>query len=77
MDTCNPTPTPFQSGITLSTNFSSLHINPSLYRQLVKSLLYLTHTPPDISFAVGNLSQFSEDPHESHWKAAKSILMYI
>ena len=52
-------------------------MNPSLYRQLVGSLLYLTHTRPDIAFAVGLVSRFSQDPHESHWKATKRILRYI
>jgi hypothetical protein len=37
----------------------------------------LTHTCPDISFAVGLVSRFSQDPHESHWKEAKHILKYI
>ena len=41
------------------------------------SLLYLTHTRPDISFAVGLVSRFSHDPHESHWQASKHILRYI
>jgi hypothetical protein len=39
--------------------------------------LYLTHTRHDICFAVGLVSRFSQDPHESHWKAAKHILRYI
>jgi hypothetical protein len=37
----------------------------------------LTHTHPDISFAVGIVSRFSQDPHESHWKVTKHILRYI
>ena len=41
------------------------------------SLLYLTHTRPDISFTVGLVSRFSHDPHESHWQASKRILRYI
>jgi len=63
---CKPAPTPFQSGVTLSASCSSPRNNPSLYRQLIGSLLYLTHTRPDISFAVGLVSRFSQDPHESH-----------
>ena len=37
----------------------------------------MTHTRPNISFAVGLVSRFSKDPHESHWKVAKHILRYI
>lgn len=44
---------------------------------MVGSLLYLTHTRPDLSFAVGLVSQFSHDPHESHSQASKQILRYI
>jgi hypothetical protein len=68
---CKPVPTPFQSRVTLSASCSSPRINSSLYQQLIGSLLYLTHTRPNISFAVGILSRFS------HWKAAKRILRYI
>ena len=37
----------------------------------------MTHSRPNISFAVGLVSRFSQDPHESHWKATKHILRYI
>ena len=77
MADCKTVPTPFQSGVTLTTSCTSPLVNPSLYRQLVGSLLYLTHTRPNISFAVGFVSRFSQDPHDSHWKAAKRILRYL
>ena len=77
MANCKVAPTPFQFGVTLTTSYTSPQVNPSLYRQLVGSLLYLTHTKPDIAFAVGLVSRFSQDPHESHWKVAKRILRYI
>ena len=41
------------------------------------SLLYLTHTCPNISFAVGIVSRFFHYPHKTHWKASKDILRYI
>ena len=47
------------------------------YRQLIGSLWHLTHTRPDISHAVGTLSQFSNDPHVSHWKECLRILKYV
>ena len=77
MDDCKTSPTPSQSGVALTTSCTSPPVNPSLYRQLVGSLLYLTHTRPDIAFVVGLVSRFSQDPHESHWKVAKHILRYI
>eukprot|EP00253_Pinus_taeda_P013652 PITA_13652 len=40
-------------------------------------LLYLTHTRPDLSFAVGLVARFLQTPRESHWKAAKRILRYV
>jgi hypothetical protein len=48
-----------------------------LYRQLVGSLLYLTHSRPDLSYVVGAVSRFMQEPHELHWKVAKHILRYI
>ena len=48
-----------------------------MYRQLVGSLLYLTHSHPDLSFVVGRVSHYMQTPHEIHSKAAKRILRYI
>ena len=36
-------------------------IDPTMYRQLVGSLMYLTNTIPDICFAVNTLNQFMSD----------------
>eukprot|EP00253_Pinus_taeda_P033502 PITA_33502 len=47
------------------------------YRHLVGSLIYLTTTRPDISFAVGILSWFMQKPCEGHWSAAKRVLRYL
>jgi hypothetical protein len=37
----------------------------------------LTHTHPDLSFVVGLVARYMQTPHESHWKAAKSIILYV
>eukprot|EP01018_Ginkgo_biloba_P029061 Gb_03163 [translate_table: standard] len=47
------------------------------FNMLDCSLLYLTHSRLDLSFAVGLVSRFMQNPHESHWQAAKYILRYI
>eukprot|EP00253_Pinus_taeda_P031088 PITA_31088 len=77
MEDCKPAPSPFQSGVKLSVSCTSPEVDATLYRQLVGKLLYLTHTRPDLSFAVGLVARFMENPRESHWKAAKRILRYV
>jgi hypothetical protein len=53
------------------------NLNQQLYRQLVGSLLYLTHSRLDLSYAVGEISRFMQELHELHWKDAKCILRYV
>jgi hypothetical protein len=52
-------------------------VDNTLYRQLVGSLLYLTQTHPDLSYAVSVVSRYIQDPHELHWKDSKRILWYV
>lgn len=39
--------------------------------------MYLTHSRPDLSYAVGAVSRYMQEPHELHWNAAKRILRYV
>jgi hypothetical protein len=77
MDDCKSTPSPFQSEVKFFATCTSLEVDTTLYRQLVGSLLYLTHTHPNLSFAVGLIARYMQTPHESHWEAAKRILHYV
>lgn len=51
--------------------------NPSKYRHLVGSLLYLIMTRPDISHTVQTVTQFVGKPHISHLTTVYQILRYI
>jgi hypothetical protein len=51
--------------------------NPSLYRQLVRSLNYLTITRPDISFVVQQVSQFMQAPTHLHLAVVRRIIRYL
>ena len=47
------------------------------YRRLVGSLRYLVHTRPDLAFAVGYVSRFTERPTVEHLQAVKRVLRYV
>ena len=47
------------------------------YRRLVDKLIYLTMTRPDITFYVGVVNQFMQNPKLSHWEAVCRILRYL
>jgi hypothetical protein len=50
-------------------------VNMTLYRSIVGSLRYLVNTRPDLSYVVGYVSRFLEEPHEDHLGAVK--LRYV
>jgi hypothetical protein len=50
--------TPMNVDIRKVKELDSNPVDPSLYRQLIGSLMYLVNTQPDIFFAVNTLSQF-------------------
>ena len=51
--------------------------NPSLYRRLVGSLVYLTVTRPDISYVIHQVSQYLYAPQSTHYAAFLRILRYL
>eukprot|EP00253_Pinus_taeda_P020597 PITA_20597 len=69
--------TPTVMGLKLSKEDSSKDFDPTFYKSIVGSLMYLTTTRPDIMFVVSLISRFMERPKETHWQAEKRILMYV
>jgi hypothetical protein len=59
---CRPMSTPLVTNWRKIDASDSKTIDPTVYRQLIGSLMYLVNTRPDISFAVNSLSQFMVDP---------------
>jgi hypothetical protein len=74
---CKSMDTPMNADIRKVKVLDSNPVDPSLYRQLIGSLMYLVNTRPDIFFAVNTLSQFQVEPRQEHWIAAKHVLRYI
>jgi hypothetical protein len=77
MTDCKSTPTPFLLGVRIEDGEETPLVDITWYRQLVGILLYLTHSRLELSYAVGEISRFMQEPHELHWKAAKHILRYV
>jgi len=72
-----PVLTPLPSNYKLTPDEGDLLTDPTYYRAMVGKLNFLTHTRPDLSFAVQVLSQFMQQPHTSHLTALQHTLRYI
>jgi hypothetical protein len=77
MTGCKSASTPFLSGVKHEDGGDTPLVDNTLYRRIVGSLVYLTHSRPNLSYAIGAVSRFVQKPHELHWKAAKCILQYV
>ncbi|XP_022857366.1 uncharacterized protein LOC111378405 [Olea europaea var. sylvestris] len=77
LDSKKHTRTPMSTTLKLGRDPSGKSVDPSLYRSMIGSLLYLTATRPDIAFSVGVCARFQADPKESHLSSVRRIIRYI
>jgi len=56
---------------------NGVDIDQSMYRSMIGSLLYLTTSRLDITFAVGVCARYQAEPKMSHLTQVKRILKYI
>jgi len=69
--------TPMSTSVKISSDLVGKPVDPSLYRSMIRSLLYLTASRPDIAFSVGVCARFQANPKESHLTAVKRIIRYV
>ncbi|XP_062119137.1 uncharacterized mitochondrial protein AtMg00810-like [Humulus lupulus] len=72
-----PTKTPMDPKVKLHDETTQPLDNPSAFRQLIGRLLYLTHSRPNITFAVNSLSQHMATPRTNHLQAVHHLLRYL
>nr|KYP44454.1 hypothetical protein KK1_034031 [Cajanus cajan] len=77
LENCRPIDSPMDPNQKLMMYQGEIFLDPKRYRRLVGKLIYLTITRPDISFAIGVVSQIMQNPHIDHWNAVIRILRYI
>ena len=77
MREARPISSPMDPNEKLSSNDSSGLADAVRYRQLVGSLVWLLNTRLDVSFVVGILSSFMQQPRKSHMRLAQRVLRYL
>ena len=77
LDLSRRTTTPLPSSFKLHPNIGTPYSDPAFYRSLVGKLNFLTHSRPDLTFAVQTLSQFMQNPTILHMKALHHTLRYV
>lgn len=74
---CKPAETPMEANLKLQPATLEEQVNKDQYQRLVGKLIYLSHTRPDIAFAVSVVSQFMHNPGVQHFDAVKRVLRYL
>ena len=77
MSGCRPVDTPIDPNVKFIEGKGSESIDTTRYQKLVGKLIYLSHTHPDIAFAVSLVSQFMHSPKKEHLEATYRILRYL
>ncbi|XP_065636226.1 uncharacterized mitochondrial protein AtMg00810-like [Quercus suber] len=77
LDSKKHTSTSMSSLAKLSIDTTNVDVDPTLYRSMIGSLLYLTTSRPDIAFSVGVCACFQVVPKKSQLTAIKRIIRYI
>ena len=77
MDDCTPVQVPIIPGTKLTRDGEGEKIDSTYYKQMIGSLMYMTATRLDLTYAVSLISRFMEAPTELHYQAVRKILRYL
>nr|KYP74866.1 Retrovirus-related Pol polyprotein from transposon TNT 1-94 [Cajanus cajan] len=74
---CKPVDTPIEKNHKNFHCVGTASTDKGRYQRLVGKLIYLSHTRPNIAYAVNVVSQFMHDPRKPHMDAVERILRYL
>ncbi|RDY02272.1 hypothetical protein CR513_14284, partial [Mucuna pruriens] len=77
MENCNTASVPVMPNLKLTKELDEKPVDATLFKQIIGSLRFLCNSRPDISYGVGLLSRFMDNPRAPHMTAAKHILRYL
>lgn len=77
MADCNPVYTPAETNLKLVKDDNRRNVDNTLHKQIVRSLMYLIVTRPNIRYAISLVCRFMERPKEMNLQATKRILIYL
>jgi hypothetical protein len=74
---CKSMARPMVINLKLMTDSYSYLVDPTMYKQLIRSFMYLVNTRSDICFTVNTLSRYMVEPRHVHWITTKHVLRYL
>nr|GEW54770.1 putative ribonuclease H-like domain-containing protein [Tanacetum cinerariifolium] len=76
-ESCDPVDTPMVEKYKLDEDKERKAIDPSHYRGMIGTLLYLTASRPDLQFSICMCARYQARPTEKHLHAVKRIFRYL
>ena len=74
---CKTTRASIEQNHRIGNDEESPKVKKTQYQRLVGKLIYLSHTRPDIAYAVSVVIQFMHHPRERHLQAINKIIQYF
>ncbi|GJR08183.1 hypothetical protein Tco_0790835 [Tanacetum coccineum] len=76
-ESCDPVDTPMVEKSKLDEDKEGKAVDPSHYRGMIGTLLYLTASRPDLQFAICMCARYQARPTKKHLNAVKRIFRYL
>ena len=74
---CKPIDVPLEKSCKFRADLRAKITNVNVFRSMVGNLIYMTITRPYLSYAVGLVSQFMQQPTKPHLDCIRRILRYV
>ncbi len=74
---CKPISIPLEQNVKLSVDEGDFVEDTTMYKRIVRSLIYMTIIRPNLSCVIGVVSQFMWTPWKPHLDILRRILKYI